>query len=89
MRLGIEIVLIALLLLFALLSFRDAWRFRRSGKSSSVTLQLPEKVKNRIHAVMWSGLKFRYLLPGAFTVGVLVTVLESVCTGQVYLPTLV
>ena len=89
MRLGIEIVLIALLLLFALLSFRDAWRFRRSGKSSSVTLQLPEKVKNRIHAVMRSGLKFRYLLPGAFTGGVLVTVLESVCTGQVYLPTLV
>lgn len=38
---------------------------------------------------MRNGLKFRYLLPGAFTVGVLVTVLESVCTGQVYLPTLV
>ena len=89
MRLGIEIVLIALLLLFAFLSFRDAWRFRRSGKSGSVTLQLPEKVKNRIHTVMRNGLKVRYLLPGAFTVGVLVTVLESVCTGQVYLPTLV
>ena len=89
MRLGFEIVLIALLLLFAFLSFLDAWRFRRSGKSVSVTLQLPEKIKNRIHAVMRNSLKFRYLLPSAFTVGILVTLLESVCTGQVYLPTLV
>ena len=89
MRLGIETVLIALLLLFAFLSFRDAWRFRRSGKSGAVALQLPERIRNRIHAVMRSGLKFHYLLAGAFTVGVLVTVLESVCTGQVYLPALV
>ena len=76
-------------LLFAFLSFRDAWRFRRSGRSGAVALQLPERIRNRIHAVMRSGLKFHYLLAGAFTVGVLVTVLESVCTGQVYLPTLV
>ena len=89
MRLGIETVLIALLLLFAFLSFRDAWRFRRSGRSGAVALQLPERIRNRIHAVMRSGLKFHYLLAGAFTVGVLVTVLESVCTGQVYLPALV
>ena len=89
MRLGIETILIAFLVLFAFLSFRDAWRFRRSGKSGSVTLQLPEKVKNKIHSVMRNSLKFRYLLLGAFSVGVLVTVLESICTGQVYLPTLV
>ncbi len=29
------------------------------------------------------------LLPGIFLTGILVTILESVCTGQVYIPTLV
>ncbi len=37
---------------------------------------------------MKRGLGYRYLLPGAFGIGVLVTLLESVCIGQVYVPTL-
>ena len=38
---------------------------------------------------MRKGLNFRYLLPGTFLIGCLVTLLESACTGQVYVPTLV
>ncbi len=86
---GIEWGMTGLLLVFAFLSFRDACRFRRSGRAEDVTLQLPDGIKSRIHTVMRRGLKLRYLLPGAFLIGVLVTVLESVCTGQVYVPTLV
>lgn len=85
---GIELLLILFLLLFAFLSFRDAWRFRRCGKADQVTLQLPGKVKRNIHAIMRRGLKYRFLIPGAFMIGVLVTALESVCTGQIYVPTL-
>lgn len=85
----IEYVLIFLLVLFAFLSFRDAWRFKRSGRSDQVTLQLPIKIKKQIHTVMERGLKYRFLLPGAFLIGMMVTVFESVCTGQVYVPTLV
>lgn len=85
----IEYVLIFLLVLFAFLSFRDAWRFKRSGRSDQVTLQLPIKIKKQIHTVMKRGLKYRFLLPGAFLIGMMVTVFESVCTGQVYVPTLV
>lgn len=89
LRLILEYGMLALLLLFAFLSFRDAWKFKRSGDSRLITLQLPERVKKIIHTVMRRGLKYRYLIPGAFVTGLLVTVLESVCTGQVYIPTLV
>ncbi len=85
----IESAMILLLLLFAGLSLLDAIRFRRTRNAAAVKLQLPAAVKRRIHTVMRRGLAYRYLLPGAFLIGVLVTVLESVCTGQVYLPTLV
>lgn len=85
----IEYGMIVLLLVFAAVSLLDACRFRRSGRPSDVTLQLPDQVKEKIHTVMHRGLKARYLLPGTFVIGVLVTALESVCTGQVYVPTLV
>ncbi len=78
----------ALLLTLAVLSFRDAWKFRRSGEASAVSLQLPQRFKLMIHAAMRRGLNYRFLIPGAFAIGVAVTLLESVCTGQVYLPTL-
>jgi len=81
--------MIGVLLLFAWLSFRDARRFRQSGRADQVTLQLPGRIKQEIHRLMRRTLAYRYLIPGAFGLGVLVTVLESVCTGQVYLPTLV
>lgn len=80
--------MIFLLMVFAVLSFRDAWRYHVSGKPSSITMKLPTALQNRIHAVMRKGLSYKYLLPGAFFIGVLVTLLESVCTGQVYVPTL-
>ena len=38
---------------------------------------------------MRCGLKYRFLLPGAFMIGVIVTVFENICTGQVYVLTLV
>jgi len=78
-----------LLVLFALLSFRDAVRFRRSGKGEDVTLQLSTGMKKRIHSVMRRGLKTGHLILGGLLIGTAVTALESVCTGQVYVPTLV
>lgn len=80
--------LAALLLVFAALSFLDAWRFHRTGDPGAVALQLPNRIKERIRRVMRAGLHYRRLLPAAFVIGILVTALESVCTGQVYVPTL-
>ncbi|MFA6569277.1 MAG: DUF1573 domain-containing protein [Victivallales bacterium] len=78
----------ALLMIFAVLSFRDAWLYWKTGLSNSVLLQLPESVKTRIHKVIREGAHFKHLAAGAVMTGFLVTLLESVCTGQVYLPAL-
>lgn len=88
LRTALEWTMIGILTLFALLSFRDARRFHRSGRADQITLQLPGRIKELIHRLMRRALRYRYLLPGAFGLAMLVTVLESVCTGQVYLPTL-
>ncbi|MFA6658935.1 MAG: hypothetical protein WCS25_04480 [Victivallaceae bacterium] len=81
--------MMSVLLLIAALSFRDAWRYTTSGSNpDKVTLQLPPIIKKRIRLIMRHGLKSSYLLSAVFGIGVLVTLLESVCTGQVYVPTL-
>ena len=85
----VEYLLCAVLMLLAFYSFRDAWMFKHTQNPKMVVLQLPHKIKQQIHNIMRSGLKYRYLLPGVFVIGVFVTILESVCSGQVYLPTLV
>ena len=86
---GIRVGMILVLLVFAYLSLRDAVRFRRSGDAKDVTLQLPERVKSLIHRVLHRGLEGRSLFMGSLAAGAAVTALESVCTGQVYVPTLV
>ncbi|MEI6808521.1 MAG: hypothetical protein WCN95_07345 [bacterium] len=88
-RKAVEAAMVLLLGIFAILSFLDAWRYGRSGNAKDVTLQLPKGIKERIHSIMRSGIRGGNLILGALVVGALVTVMESVCTGQVYVPTLV
>ena len=75
-------------LVFAWYSFRDAWRYRRSGDARDVALQLPLPVKKAIHVVMRRGIGGGSLVVGGLMAGVVVTLLEGICTGQVYVPTL-
>ena len=70
-------------------SFLDFVRYKRSGDIKDATLGLPKSVKAKIHKVIRTGLNTKSLLAGAIGVGVLVAILESLCTGQVYLPTIV
>ena len=77
------------LVLLALFSFRDAWAFRRTGRVSDVALQLPDGLKRRMHETMRRRLSPGSLFVSALSIGVIVTLIEAVCTGQVYLPTLV
>ena len=51
-----------------------------------MTLGLPKKIKDKIHKVIRTGLTTRGLVIGSLSVGFLVSILESLCTGQVYLP---
>lgn len=72
----------------ALLSFRDAFRFRKSGHAKDVTLQIPKGIKTRMHTIMRRGMGWGGPLLSGALIGGAVTVLESVCTGQGYLPVL-
>ena len=81
--------MVGFLLFLAILSFKDAWIYHSTGSARNVTLQLSDCMKQRIHDIMRQHVSRGNLLVGSFCVGVLVTVLESVCTGQVYVPTLV
>ena len=78
----------AALAVLAALSFRDAARFRRRGDSSELALQLPAGVKRSIHGWMSARWQWGGPILGGVVTGFGVTLLESVCTGQGYVPTL-
>ena len=72
----------------AAFSLYDALAYARSKRNQAIKLQLPARIKQLIHRVIRQNLKARHLALGALTIGVLVSALESVCTGQIYLPTI-
>lgn len=84
----IEVALGLCMIPLALLSFRDAFRFRKSQRPDDVTLQIPKKIKDRIHSFMNSRLGASGPVVGGIVTGAGVTILESVCTGQSYVPVL-
>lgn len=82
--------LVLSLTLFGLscISLRDALRYRREKTPQAIMLQLPNWVKVAIRKVAecsWSGPK---VVVGGVLCGIVVTLLDSLCTGQVYVPIL-
>lgn len=73
----------------ALYSFRDALVYAKTGRAQDIKLQLPKAVKLQIHKVISANLGGASLLAGAVVTGFLVTILEAICTGQMYLPYIV
>lgn len=84
----VEIVLGLCMIPLAVLSFRDALRFRKSQRPDDVTLQIPKAIKTRIHSFMNARLGVGGPVIGGLITGAGVTILESVCTGQSYVPVL-
>jgi hypothetical protein len=80
----------------------DFYKFKKTGATEGLVLQLPAAIKNRIHSII--GMHYRKtkekgieavstrhifrLSVSALVTGFLVSILEAVCTGQVYLPTI-
>ena len=89
LRRTLEGVMLVALILLALVSFRDALVYHRERAPGRLKLQLPESIKGRIHRILHKGVESRRLVLSSFLAGMAVTVLESVCTGQVYVPALV
>lgn len=73
----------------AIFSFADAIKYAVTKNASKMTLQLPKPVKKSIHKVISTNIRSTSLVIGTIITGFLVTLLEAVCTGQVYLPTII
>lgn len=80
--------------LMAIAALYDYYKFKKTGRSEEAILQLPKFLRKRINVVIGSRLREKKggmwgLCVSSFIVGFLVSLLEAVCTGQVYLPTIV
>ncbi|MCX5706664.1 MAG: hypothetical protein NTW13_03225 [Candidatus Omnitrophica bacterium] len=96
----VNFVIGAVTIALGFLAFFDFLKFKRTNDTETQTLQLPKAIKDRIHALI--GLYYRKdrkttknkppsmvkLITTAILTGFLVTLLEAVCTGQLYLPTI-
>ncbi len=84
----VMVVLALALFVLSFLSFRDALKFKKVPVFSVVTLKLPEGVKVLIRKIAmesWSG---PTVALAGFGCAFLVTLLDALCTGQVYVPVL-
>ena len=83
------------------LALYDFFKFKKTGETEGLILQLPKAIKSQIHKVVGTNYRVEKNLesaaPGrplfklvisAFITGFLVSLLEAVCTGQMYLPTI-
>ena len=77
-----------LCLVLAALSIRDYFTARK-GELEDMTLNLPKALRKRINATIHDSNKIGSYALGAFVSGVLVSLLELACTGQIYLPTII
>ncbi len=88
-------------IVLGVLALYDFFKFRKSQNPEDFILQLPRAVKERIHAII--GLHYRRtkeekagdvkpsilkIFISALITGLLISILEAICTGQVYLPTI-
>ncbi len=88
-------------IILGVLAIYDVFKFKKTGQTEGMILQLPKAVKNQIHSII--GLHYRKpkehgevilkphtfrLIISALVTGFLVSFLELVCTGQLYLPTI-
>ena len=73
---------------FAALQVRDVVRLQRGGGTRELTMQMPLKLKQLSHRFVREGLGRPTVFVGAAVAGILVTLLEAVCTGQIYVPVL-
>ena len=89
-------------LILGAMALYDLIRFRKTKSSEGMLLQLPQAVKNQIHSIIGmhyrkdkevdtkksASLRLARLVLSALVTGFLISLLEAVCTGQLYLPTI-
>ena len=72
----------------AVLSFIDVAKAKQ-GNLEDMALNLPKGIRKRINSVIRKGRSTNRYIIGAFVTGLIISLLELACTGQVYLPTII
>jgi len=70
------------------LSSVDAARYLRTGDAKRVLLRIPEPLRRRLAPLLRTSLGRGGLTLGGFAAGVIIALVEGVCTGQMLLPTI-
>lgn len=76
----------AVVFMLAAITLYDIIGYVRTRRTQKTILQLPLSIKQRIHTIIRRNIKTRGLVIGAVITGFLVTLFETICSGQVYFP---
>jgi len=84
------VIIAVICFILAVVSFWDFYKTKRLSKGEKIKLilQLPESLKTRIYNTITKYGKLKYLIPIGLILGILVSVFEFFCTGQIYFPTI-
>jgi cytochrome c biogenesis protein CcdA len=66
----------------------DWWQARR-GQADEMRLKLPTRLRRWINRTIREGAGMEAFVPVTFLTGMVISIIELACTGQVYLPTIV
>jgi len=94
---GINIAAGVLAFILGILNLADYIRFKKTKDPTSFLLKLPLSLKNRVRLTIGSDLRGEKgrkkgiirITWAAFAAGFIAALLESLCTGQIYLPVIV
>ena len=81
--------LTALLCLTLAIGSLDDWYQMRIGRPEGMKLKLPVRLRRRINQVIRQGVNVRAIAGVALVTGIVISLIELACTGQVYLPTII
>jgi cytochrome c biogenesis protein CcdA len=85
----ISIIALILALGLAVFNLLDFLKYKHSHDPHELSLKLPKPIRKIINHLIRSKMQAKNLILGALVLGFLVSLLESMCTGQVYLPTII
>lgn len=83
----VRISIAGLAIAFGSLSLYDYYLFRKRG-AKAMKLQMPRALKRRTHAIIRKTRRAAFIIPFAFAVGIVISLFELGCTGQIYVPTI-
>jgi hypothetical protein len=74
-------------LILCIFSFKDFLN-AKNNNLKQIKLKLPKFLNKMIHSVIRKQMKMKYFILFSFVTGLVISVLEFACTGQIYFPTI-